>query len=67
MFLDSSQDSHSCQLTTMGAHWCHVEGAHTRLTTAMPRDTLTYYKNILRRRVLMTITLFLKQPWSMIT
>ena len=39
--LDPSQDSHSCQLTTMGAHQCHMEGAHIGLTTAMPRDTLT--------------------------
>ena len=49
--LDPSQDSHSCQLATMGAHQCYAKGAHTGLTTAMPRDTLTYNKNILIRRI----------------
>ena len=44
--LDPSQDSHSCQLTTMGVHWCHTEGAHIGLTTATPRDTLNYNKHI---------------------
>ena len=58
--LDPLQDSHSCQLTTMGAHQCHMDGAHIQLTTAMPRDTLKYNKHILRR-VSMKITLFLKQ------
>ena len=36
----------------MGADWCHMDGAPIGLTTAMPRDNLTYNKNILRRRVL---------------
>ena len=47
--LDPSQDSHSCQLTTMGTHWCSEEGDHTGLTTAKARDALTYDKKILRR------------------
>ena len=35
----------------MGAHQCHMEGTHTGLTTAVPRDTINYNKHILRRRV----------------
>ena len=42
--LDPSEDSHSYQLTTMGARWCHAEGVSIGLTTAMPRDTLNYNK-----------------------
>ena len=47
--LDPSWDSHSCQLTTMSAHWCDMEGAHIGLTTAMLSDSLNYNKHILRR------------------